>query len=180
MGVYTFTRRITFLIAVLSLTACASMSEQECLTADWRDRGMRDGQDGEPISYVESHREACGKVGVRPDMVQYRTGHAIGIKEYCTPERALREGRFGHSYQRSCPAELEARFLDSYQSGYRIYSAQQRVNQLDMELRDLQRKLDNAKDDDTRQRVRSQLTDMDSRLRRARDDVYDAERRARY
>lgn len=175
-----YTKRCAVLAAGILLTACASMSEQECLVVDWRDRGMRDGHDGQPISYVEEHREACAKVGVQPDLAQYRAGHAVGIKEYCTPENGLREGRFGHSYQRSCPAQLESRFLDGYRNGQRIYSAQQRVNQLDMELSNLQRKLDNAKDDQARKRARDDLSEMDRRLRRARDDLYDAERRSRY
>ncbi len=175
-----YAKRGAVLVAGLMLTACASMSEQECLVVDWNDKGMRDGRDGQPISYVEEHREACAKVGVQPDLAQYKAGHAIGIKEYCTPENGLREGRLGHWYKRSCPAALEGRFMDAYQNGQRVYSAQQRVNQLDMELSNLQRKLDQARDDDARKRARDDLSEMDRRLRRARDDLYDAERRARY
>lgn len=164
----------------LLIAGCASMSEDECRHADWYDQGMRDGQQGSALSRVESHREACSKVGVAPDFARYQEGHRVGIRSYCTPDNGLRQGREGRSYQRSCPAELEPAFLDRYRAGRRVYDAEQQVNQLTSEISNKERELDRARDDDARNRVRRQIRELDDRLRRARNDVYDAERRARY
>ncbi|MBB5216963.1 DUF2799 domain-containing protein [Parapusillimonas granuli] len=168
------------LAAATLLASCASMSEQECLSADWREQGYRDGRNGQPLSLVESHREACAKVGVTPDLAAYKAGRAKGVLEYCTTDNAVREGRRGASYRNACPPELEGRFLDHYRAGRRVYDAEQRVNSLDSRSRDLQRRLEKEKDEDKRKRLRQELRDLDWSLRNARNDVYDAERRLRY
>ncbi|CAM5549437.1 DUF2799 domain-containing protein [Eoetvoesiella caeni] len=161
------------------LAGCASMSPEECRTANWREQGMRDGQNGQPRSYLEEHREACGKVGVTPDARSYEAGRAIGIKQYCTPANGLEEGRYGHTYRNSCPPELERAFLDRYRAGYRVYEAQRRVENLTSEQRSKQYNLDRAKDDKARDSLRRQLRDLDYSLRRARDDLYYEEQRLR-
>lgn len=172
-------RIIAASLAGLLLAGCASMSEDECRHADWYEQGLRDGQRGTSLSRIESHREACGKIGIAPDFSRYQAGHQTGIRSYCTPANGMRQGREGHSYQRSCPAQLEPAFLERYQAGRRVYDAEQRVSQLNTEIRNKERELDKARDDDARRRVRRDIRDLDDRLRRARNDVYEAERRAR-
>ena len=173
-------RKFTVVALSIILTGCASMSEKECLSVDWRDQGYRDGLAGQPPSRVEDHREACSKVGVVPNIEQYTSGRSKGIVEYCTPQNAAREGRRGHSYRNACPPELEMRFLDNYRAGRRVYDAEQRVNNLNNQLQDAQRKLDREKDDGARKRLREDLRRLDDQLRRARDEVYDADRRLQY
>lgn len=168
------------LAAAALLASCASMSEKECLSADWHDQGYRDGRNGQSLSRIEDHREACAKVGVAPDLAAYKAGRAKGILEYCTADNGVREGRRGASYRNACPPELEGRFLDHYRAGKRVYDAEQRVNNLDSRARDLQRRLEKEKDDDKRKRLRQELRDLDWSLRNARNDVYEAERRLRY
>lgn len=152
------------------------MSPEECRTVDWYEQGHRDGQRGQPRSYAENHREACAKVGVALDMPRYQAGRDLGIKTYCTPEVGLQEGRLGRSYQNVCPPALEPRFLERYRAGYRVHQAEQRVDDLDREQRNKEHALRKAKDDHTRSRLRRDLRDLDQRLRRARNEVYDAER----
>jgi hypothetical protein len=165
---------------ILALTAtlagCASMSEQECLTADWYARGVQDGRSGYARSYVEDHREACAKVGVVPDVTAYNRGHAVGIRDYCTPENGARVGRHGGYYRNSCPPDLEPGFLQRYRAAYRVYEAEQRVRQLDNDIRRKERELDSERNEDKRRRLRRELNDLDDRLRRARHDLWDAER----
>ncbi len=172
--------RLALIVTAALISGCASMSPEECRTVQWHEQGMRDGQNGHPRARADQHREACGKAGVTIDMQQYEAGRAIGIRRYCTPENGLQAGRLGRSYQNSCPPELEGRFLDNYRSGYRVYEAQQYVEQLDRELSSKEYSLRKAKDDRERSRLRSDLRDLDRRLRHARDDVYQAERRLRY
>lgn len=159
-------RTIVF-AALLLLGGCASVSPEECQTVEWYEQGMRDGQHGYPLARSDSHREACAKVGVGLDLLRYQAGHRMGIREYCTPEVGLQEGRLGRGYQNSCPPALEYDFLEAYLAGYRVYRAQREVDQLDREQMSKQRELDKAKDDGARSRLRRELRSLDRRLREA-------------
>lgn len=162
---------------IILLSGCASMSPEECRTADWREKGVRDGQNGQPRAYIEEHREACAKVGIVPNAALWEQGRAEGVLRYCTPENALEVGRRGSGYRNACPPELEGAFLERYRAGRKVYDAQQRVERLTNEQRSKQNELDRAKDDKARDRIRNQLRDLDYRLRGARDDLYYEERR---
>lgn len=172
-------RIIVSVLLAVTLSACASMSEEECLTADWKEQGYRDGRSGFPLSRVEEHREACAKVGVVPNVTLYTAGRNVGIREYCTPENGLNQGLAGYSYRNACPMELERDFLIQYKRGYRVYEAQQRVNTLKRDVENKERQLDKEKDDKKRRALRRELRDLDDRLMRARRDLFDEERRLR-
>ncbi len=162
------------------LSSCASMSEQECLTANWLDQGFRDGRSGQPLTRFEDHRQACAKVGVRPDQRLYLQGREQGIVHYCTSENAFEEGRLGRQYRNACPAHLEHRFLLAYEQGKQIYDAEQRIEKLNRESNQLEQRLKKEKDKDTRGYLRQELRDIDRQLQRAREDMRYLERRLRY
>src|SRR5690606_21857100 len=92
-------------VSVALLAGCASMSEEECLTADWYERGVLDGRRGEPGNYVHEHHEACAKVGVTPDNEAWQRGRSVGIRYFCTPENGERVGLEGRAYRHTCPPE---------------------------------------------------------------------------
>ena len=150
------------------LTACASMSEQECLTANWVDQGYRDGSRGYPASRIYDHQEACAKVGVRPNQPLYTQGRNQGIEEYCQPENGWREGRLGNTYRNACPAHLESAFLRQYHEGARVYEAERYVAELHNRLRRLESALIHEKDDRVRRSLRRELRHLDMELMRAR------------
>jgi len=160
----------------LLMSGCASMSEKECLTVNWTDQGYRDGRSGHPPARLEEHREACAKVGVVPDVVQYRAGRDEGVLEYCSPANAVREGRLGRGYRNACPMQLEAGFLAHHKLGYRAYQAEQRVESLNRQMQQTQRSLDKEKNDSKRRELRGKLRDLDRRLARARSELRDEER----
>lgn len=164
----------------LLLGGCASMSEKDCLHANWFDQGYRDGRQGYPLTRVEDHREACGKIGIVPDTMNYRNGHGRGVLEYCTPQNAVVEGRAGRPYRNVCPAALEREFLTNHQLGMRVYQAQQRLESLNRDSQRLQRTLDKEKSESKRRRLRNDLRDLDRRLNDARDELYYEERRLAY
>lgn len=168
------------IMAAFVLSGCATLSEGECLTANWYDQGYKDGRRGYPASRVIDHREACAGVGVTPDLVQYDKGRSKGIAAYCTPSNAVAEGRAGHSYGHVCPARLEGQFLLYYRQGRLAYEAQQRVDRLNSQSRALQYELDSEENADAQHRLRSELRNMDRRLRQARDDLADYDRNLPY
>lgn len=172
--------RLGLAAAIVALLAgCASMTEEECLTADWYERGLSDGRNGQPYDYLAQHREACAKVDIVPQENAYRKGHTLGIRDYCTPENGARLGRHGGYYRNACPADLHGAFVARYQSAYRIHQAEQRVNSLTNDIQRKERELDKEKNEDKRRRIRRELHDLDDRLRRARNDLYQTERNDR-
>ena len=113
--------RMLSLIAASALAGCAGMSEQECVSLDWRTVGFEDGALGRPVSNVGSYRQACSKYGVASDLESYRAGHAAGVESYCRPARGFDVGRRGEGYHGVCPASSEREFLAAYNSGRHLH-----------------------------------------------------------
>jgi len=174
-------QRVALALILAALAGCASMSKEECLTANWVDVGTRDGQNGQPRSRFADHVEACREAGVRADQGQYMAGWERGIVVFCTPHNGFEFGLKGHYYSDgTCPPALEPGFRHGYDRGRDIYRAQQEVDRIERDIREKQRKLEQAKKDDERRDLRRQLSNLDYDMRRARSRLYDAERRARY
>ena len=166
-------------MVALLLSGCASMSKEECLTANWLDQGFRDGRTGQPLSRLEDHRAACAKVSVIPNDNLYIEGREQGILLYCTPESALQEGLQGRPYRDACPAELEHAFLLAYNKGKQVYKAEQQVEQLNSQSRQLEQSLVREDDKNQRRYLRRQLRELDWELQRARDEYRYLERQLR-
>jgi len=140
---------------ILLAGGCATMSEEECLTADWRAIGYEDGAAGLQVAQLGRRRQACADHGVRPDTVAYRAGRDEGLELYCTEQRGFRLGRAGSGYNGVCPADLEGLFLRGHQAGREIYLARSAVNQVAGAIGDRQQEREHILDD---------ITDMSARL----------------
>ncbi len=168
------------LVAVVLISSCASMTENECLTVNWLDQGFRDGRNGQALSRLEEHRQACAKVGVTPNRQLYFQGRDQGILHYCSPQNALQEGLKGQPYRNACPAHLEHGFLVAYDKGKQIYDAEQRVEKLNQQSSQLENTLKKENDQEERRYLRQELRDIDRQLQQAREDMRYLERRLRY
>ncbi|MCH8529796.1 MAG: DUF2799 domain-containing protein [Saccharospirillum sp.] len=122
------------LVAVL-LAGCASMSKDECLTADWYAIGYEDGANGQPTTRIGSHREACAKHGVTPNLRDYQDGHDEGIIHFCTAQSGFTRARSGYQYTGICPPSLEPEFMDGYTAGRQIYTVNSELSSLRSEQR---------------------------------------------
>jgi hypothetical protein len=65
--------------AVLAATfaGCAGLDAVGCRSADWRDRGYREGLFGNP-PHIEVYAEQCRRHGVEPDAARYGEGWDAG------------------------------------------------------------------------------------------------------
>jgi hypothetical protein len=135
------------MILALTLSGCASMDEEECLTVDWRTIGFEDGAAGYTGDRIARHRKACAKHGVSPDLALYQSGREEGLREYCRPANGYRLGAQGNSYGGVCPAELEDAFLSAYDSGRQLYTLESRVSSATYQLEGKRRELNRAEDD---------------------------------
>lgn len=104
----------------LVLFGCASMNKSECLVSDWQMIGYEDGARGYGTDRLSRHRKACAKHSVVPDLAGYQEGRLQGLQEYCQPTRGFALGNSGANYGGVCPTELEADFLDAYNSGHHL------------------------------------------------------------
>jgi len=122
------------LLTLLVLSACASLSKEECLAADWYTIGVEDGSKGYQVSRIGAHRKACAEVGVQPDMASYNQGRDFGLQSFCTRERGYSQGENGRSYSGVCPQHLEPLFMQGYLAGQEVYRTKQNIRRLEKDL----------------------------------------------
>lgn len=130
-----------------ALGGCASMSAEECATANWQTIGYEDGANGMPGSGIARHRKACAKAGITADQSEYEIGRRAGLREYCQPGRGYEVGRAGNRYQGVCPADLEGDFLAAFEEGRFLYGLEQAVRDAENALQRVDRQLEDAADD---------------------------------
>jgi hypothetical protein len=110
--------------AVALLVGCAAgMDKNQCVAADWRMIGYEDGLRGYAAERIGSHRVACAKHQVTPNLAAYSEGRERGLVEFCQPKNGFRVGLQGSGYANVCPAATEAAFVHGYKWGRQIHDA---------------------------------------------------------
>lgn len=122
------------LAAIVMLTGCAGMSEQACLSTDWRSVGFEDGIAGRTAGSIGNYRQSCSRHGVSPDLAAYRAGHEDGVETYCRAGNGFEVGRRGSRYQGVCPANLEGPFLAAYNDGRQLYTLESAVREIESSI----------------------------------------------
>jgi Protein of unknown function (DUF2799) len=126
-----FNRTSLLCVAFVGIAGCAGMSEQACVTADWRTIGFEDGTLGRSVASIGNYRQQCGEHGVAPDLDAYRAGHAQGVLTYCRASHAFDVGHSGAAYQGVCPANMEADFLAEYNAGRHLFELESTLRSID-------------------------------------------------
>lgn len=70
------------LLACVLVSGCASISEQECRSANWYQLGERDALIYGMRPQVDQLAYQCGKFGVQPDEKEYLAGWQVGNWEH--------------------------------------------------------------------------------------------------
>ena len=135
-------RRIPATVLLLILGGCASMSSEECLTADWRAIGYEDGALGQNPDYFGERRKACAEHGVTADFDAYLVGRAEGLTYFCRPPNGYRLGVRGYNYSGVCPVELEDAFLAAHADGYGLYERHAALKRISKRLHRSKRRAD--------------------------------------
>jgi hypothetical protein len=116
------------------IAGCSGMSEQACLSADWRTVGFEDGTLGRSEAGIGRYRQQCGEHGVAPDLASYRAGHADGVRIYCRESNGFAVGHSGATYQGVCPADLEAAFVAEYNAGRQLHELESALRSVDSRI----------------------------------------------
>ncbi len=134
------------LFFVFVIQGCATLSKSECREADWEIIGLEDASNGHPLNYISEHRKSCAEHGIKPNLDQYKIGHANGVVLYCTPRKAFDLGSNGRNHQDICPAELRDAFLAAYDDGHEVYTARNALRKADDQIKAANLDLDTLKE----------------------------------
>lgn len=130
---------ISALFAVIA--GCASMSQDECLSADWYTIGFEDGSRGYAQNHIGNHRKSCAKHGVTPNFENYTKGHSRGLVHYCVPNTAFNLGSQGRIFPQLCRGLSTPEMEDAFDLGRDAYAIQQEISQLSKERETLESEL---------------------------------------
>ena len=138
----------------VGLSACATITRDECRAEDWASIGQRDGAEGHAPSRLESHARTCANFSIVPDPEAYRAGWDTGVLLYCTPQNGFATARESKPYHGLCPASVAGRFLEGREVGSRLGAAERRVAAAESTLRNgesererLRRRMDEVRED---------------------------------
>jgi len=166
------------ILAAAILTGCSSMSEKQCRTVNWTERGERDAYDGAARERVADYQDACAEHGIQADMAAYSAGYDKGLQRYCTAERGYAVGKAGGSYRRTCPPAQEAAFLRGFEVGKTIARETREANDLERKVKGAEEELKTAQSAEDRDKLRRKIRDLDEqygdsqrRLRRLQDEA---------
>ena len=123
------------------LSACATLSKEECLHADWHQIGFEDGSKGKDILILAKHRKACAKAGVTADRVAYENGYRQGLFRYCTYTNALSLGSRGVKKPDFCPTLTQPEFDLGYAHGVERFQKQQLINTINGDIQRIERQI---------------------------------------
>mgnify|MGYP004701509617 CR=1 FL=1 len=143
------TRALSLTASIVLLSACSSISKEECQIGDWYSIGVNDGKRGELSSTFRDYQKDCAEHGVKPDFKAYQEGHRQGLVFYCDFANGEAHGRSGASYNTACTGPLEPQFRQGYQQGNRWYKAKKRVDD-----------------------IASAITSLGIRIEQTRDEIY--------
>lgn len=126
------------------LTGCQVMSVGECQTADWFKIGQQDGNVGQADMIgkrIDSCREQNVIVDPNNSVNAYRRGYGQGVRNYCQPNRILDDAISGKDRVNVCPLEIQNDLRPFAQAGLRVYSANQRIEQINSQQNQLSTEL---------------------------------------
>ncbi len=161
--------------SAVALSACATISEDDCQIGAWSEYGYKDGLKGRSSDRIASYAKKCAKYGIQPDAAAYLTSYDEGIARYCTYERGFERGEQGDSYNQACSGPLSVDFAPGYDAGRVLYEVRQEYNNLIERYEDrvnaiyeVRRKL---REDELTDIERNRLSKKERRLEREIDDA---------
>ena len=103
-------KSVGFLAAMgcMLVSACATLSPEQCQQADWQHIGNSDGSNGYAATRLAQHQKSCQKAGIVPDVDAYQLGYQLGLQQYCQPQTIFNKAMQGLGSVSVCPSDLQA------------------------------------------------------------------------
>lgn len=128
-------------IAMVLLSGCATLSENQCRLGDWEGIGFSDGSNGYTLGRFEEHQKACAEYGVAPKLQEYQRGYEKGLAQYCVPSNGYVIGRQGKAYYGVCTGPGSDQFVQNYYAGKREYEVKTRLDEISRKMDEIDKKL---------------------------------------
>ena len=128
------------ILAAITLSGCATVSESQCRVGDWQTLGKEAGFNGADQSRFFDNSKDCANYGIRGNAADFETGRQQGLKHYCTSNGGLNAGRRGYEYKGVCSGPAELEFMRGYLTGRELYL-------LELEYNDRYRRFNNYRHD---------------------------------
>ena len=174
-------KKITFLLLLVLVSGCATLSQSQCQSGDWYGIGQTDGSQGADLSKLAQHRNACGEYSIQIDGEAWRAGRIEGLKQYCRPLNGYQIGRYGSLVNNVCPNNLAGNFSRAYNYGYKIYIVTQKLSELESRLYDEEQAiLDETLSREDRRHHLDDLKQLEVDIERMRYQIVDMERKNPY
>ncbi len=178
------------LVAMLSqLSACAVMSKQQCMDANWREVGYKVAYSGavSQVETFEKREKACAKHGEVANYQQFLQGFADGRVYHCQLNNAVElgvKGRLRTLENNLCPERDYPGFSEAFEVGFKLNRlrgiasrSSQSISSLNSTIYSNRKRIDRINnkinsgdlDQDDRKRLRHER-------RRLRDDILYAKR----
>ncbi len=134
---------IVSLLALIS--GCAVVSENECRSGNWYERGVLDGTRGDRQDTLYKIAQECQKYGERVDSESWQRGYNRGLESFCTPENGFQLGRTGNIYKGACTGPTASLFVEQYELGRAIYDTEMAHSSLKRRFEKVSEKLQNMR-----------------------------------
>ena len=168
---------VSLLLISLILSGCATLSKDQCQQGDWFGIGLADGRQGETLSRLSKHSEACAEFGIGVNSQQYMEGRTQGLNDYCLLDNAFNSGLSGRRYQRVCPPSIDSLFDRCNSAAYEVYELRNNSNSIDNQLTNIEYQLQEGDlSRDEYYHLRQELRDLDAERNQVQMDLHAAER----
>lgn len=171
--------KLLLILLPVVFAGCAVISENECRSGLWYERGLQDGARGRGQPLVYQLAQKCQEYGVRVDTDAWLAGHEQGVEQYCTPENGFYQGRRGSNYEGVCAGPTADLFMAEYQRGlsvramelqYRKLAA--RRDQVQSDLYAVRQALAESEDEKETRSLRARQRSLVSELRQLDMELY--------
>ena len=162
--------RLVVLGSIYLLSACATLSKQECRVGDWQVIGYNDGIAGYAADRLASHTKACAKVSITPNYQLWERGRELGLKQYCTVTNAYNVGRRGRELNNVCPITIVNTLQSANKKGLDYYALDSQLDKDKQLLEARELEFDKLKDGEmldfeTEKEARARLISLPTELR---------------
>lgn len=127
-----------FILPYLVISACTSLSQDECRKGNWFEIGQIDGTKGRVLSAFKDQVKACNSYSSKPDIRLYKDGRTFGLARYCTSSSGFKAGRFSRTYQNVCPSESQGEFIKGYRLGTQLDQAESKLSDVTRNIAEIE------------------------------------------
>ena len=105
----------------MSLSSCATISQEKCIVQNMEDVGYKDGRNGKSRNSFGKLSKSCAEYDVSLDRAAYFRGFERGVSSHCTYKNGYVRGKSGRAVYSECRAINADDYLNGYESGYEFF-----------------------------------------------------------